>query len=90
MTSFILGLLQICEEEGNTASVEAIRNKAFEKMAAGEMKSLISSTINGKSFSFNLSMSADKLFAECSEAIRLFNSGIIRSTEPNFSCINSY
>jgi hypothetical protein len=88
MTSFVLGLLQICQEESSTASVEAIRNKAFEKLAVGEMKSLISSTVNGKSFNFNISMAADELFSQASEAIRLYNSGIIRSTEPDFSWIN--
>lgn len=87
MTSFCLALLEICKEEGNTSAVESIRNQAFTKITAGECKSLISSSINGKSFSFSISKSADVLFAEASEAIRMFNCGVVRATEIDFSGI---
>lgn len=87
MNPFVLALLEICKEDGNTVAVESIRNQAFAKIAAGECKSLISSSVNGKSFSFSLSKAADVLFAESSEAIRLYNNGVVRATEFDFSGI---
>jgi len=85
--SFILALVQIAEEEGSTVSLEAIRNKAFEKIAGGEAKTLVSSSIQGKSFNFNLSKSADVLFAEVSEAIRIYNEGANSYSVLDFSGI---
>jgi hypothetical protein len=85
MNAFVTALLEICEEEGNTVTVESIRNKALEKLAAGELKSLVSSTINGKAFNFQINLPAHELFSQASEAIRLFNRGINRSTEMDFS-----
>lgn len=87
MTPFVQALLQICVEENSTASIETIRNNAFGKLQSGEMKTLISSSLNGKSFSFNVSKPADQLFADCSEAIRLFQDGKMTATEVDFSSI---
>lgn len=85
--SFVLALYQIAKEEGSTESLEAIRNLAFAKIAAGEVKTLVNSSLNGKSYSLNVSKAADVLFAEVSEAIRMFNTGRVTSTSPDFSQI---
>lgn len=84
-STFVRALVQIAEEEGNTASLEEIRNKAFEKISQGESKTLISSSVQGKSFNFSLSKSADILFAEVSEAIRIYNQGTNSFTVLDFS-----
>ncbi len=80
MTEFVLALFEIAREEGNTASLETIRNQAFQKLQSGETKSLITSSLNGKSFSFNISKPADVLFTEVTQAIRLYNNGVITTT----------
>jgi hypothetical protein len=80
--------LLICEEEGSSASIEAIRrNAAFEKISSGEIRSLVSSSLNGKSFNYNLSATADIVFNAASRAIRIYNRGIIKATEVDFSGI---
>lgn len=87
MTSFVRALYDIAVEDGNTSQLEAIRNLCFQKLAVGEAKSLVSSSVNGKSFSFAIQKSADVLFAETAEAIRLFNYGSQPATELDFSQI---
>lgn len=87
MSPIAEALYQICLEEGSTATVETIRNAALSKIMGGEAKSLLSSSINGKSFSFNISKSADQIFAEASQAIIAFNGGRYTATEADFSGI---
>jgi hypothetical protein len=77
----------ICVEEGNTTSIEAIRNAAFQKLGCGEAKSLVSTSLNGKSFSYNISQPAEALFAAASLAIRRFNRGFITVTYSDLSGI---
>ncbi len=77
----------ICLEEGNSSTVETIRNAALNKIMGGEAKSLISSSVNGKSFSFNISKPADQLFAEASQAIIAYRGGRYTATEADFSLI---
>jgi hypothetical protein len=78
-------LLAICEEEGSTSTVETIRNAALTKIMSGEVKSLVSSSINTKSFSFQVSKPADQIFAEASQAIIAFNGGRYAASEADFS-----
>jgi hypothetical protein len=85
MSPLASALYQICLEEGNTSSIEAIRNLALQKIQAGEVKTIVSSSINGKSVNFNVSQPADKLFAEASIAIRLFNNGRVTVTQVDFT-----
>jgi hypothetical protein len=83
-SAFVQSLYQICLEENSTVTIEAIRNLALQKIAAGEVKTLVTSTLNGKSYSFNVSKAADILFSEASEAIRLFNNGVITVSQFDF------
>ena len=87
MSPFAQALFYIAQEEGNTQSIEALRNKALESMAAGYAKAVISSSVNSKAFSFNVSKPADVLFAESSWAIQRFNNGIITSTTLDFTLL---
>jgi hypothetical protein len=87
MSPFAQACLQIAYEEGNTTSLEKIRNQAFAKLQAGEVKSLITTTLNGKSATYNLAMPADKMFAEMSWAIRAFNKGVITNTTFDFTLL---
>jgi hypothetical protein len=87
MTTFARALLEICNEEGNTTSIESIRNAAFAKIASGEVKSLISSTLNGKSFNYQISLAADVVFTAATWAIRQFNKGVIVATQVDFTLI---
>lgn len=84
MSPFAFACLEIAREEGNTTSLEEIRNQAFAKLATGEVKSLITTTLNGKSATFTLSKPADALFAEVSWAIKAFNRGIVTNTTFDF------
>lgn len=77
----------IAEEEGDTASLETIRNAAFQKLQGGEAKALVSTSVNGKSFSYNISQPAEILFATVSAAIRKYNRGLVTATEVDFSSI---
>jgi hypothetical protein len=85
MDSLATAFLYIIEEEQSTSSVETIRNKALEKIAAGEGKALVASSVNGKSFSFTLNTSAEKLFVACSAAIREYNNGLITTVVNDLS-----
>ena len=85
MTNFVQALVSLCEEDGNSSVVEGLRNAALSKMAGGDTKSLISSSVNGKSFSFHVSKAADVLFAEASQALRIYHNGSNTSTEFDFS-----
>lgn len=85
MSPFAYALLDIAKEEGNTASLEAIRNLCLTKIAAGEVKSIVNTSLNGKSFGFNVSKAADALFAEVSWAIRHYNRGTITAMQWDFS-----
>ena len=87
MSPFAQALFYIAQEEGNTQSIEALRNKALESMAAGYAKAVISSSVNSKAFSFNVSKPADELFSESSWAIQKFNKGIITSTTLDFTLL---
>ena len=80
MTSFVYALLEIANEEGDTATLEGIRNNALKRILGGEVKTLVTSSLNGKSFSYNVSLSADLTFTQASQAIRLYNNGIITNT----------
>jgi len=80
MSPFCYALLEIANEEGNTATLEGIRNNALKKILAGEVKTLITSSLNGKNFSYSVSKAADVTFTESSQAIRLYNKGIITNT----------
>ena len=87
MNVFAEALYQIALEEGNTLTLEGIRNSALQMLQSGETKSLVSTTVNSKSFSFHISKPADVLFAEVSWAIRKFNNGIITGTIFDFSLL---
>ena len=85
MSPLASAFFQLAVEEGSTASLEVIRNAALAKIVAGEAKSLVNSSVGGKSFGFSVSLSADKLFAEISVAIRTFNTGLNKVVEFDFS-----
>lgn len=84
-TPFAQALLEIACEEGNTTSLEEIRNQAFAKLQSGEVKSLITTSLNGKSATYTISQSADVLFTAVSWAIRQFHKGTITAVEWNFA-----
>jgi hypothetical protein len=85
MTALAEALYLICEEDGDTSVVESIRNKALEKIVGGEAKSLLSSTVNSKSFTFSISKPADKIFEEASQAIMAFRGTRYTASEVDFS-----
>lgn len=87
MNAFAQALYDICLEEQSTATIEAMRNAALAKIAAGEVKSLVSSSLNGKSFSSNVSLPADKVFENAAWAIREYNRGNITVTVNDMTCL---
>jgi len=87
MNPFAVALYQIALEEGNTLTLEPIRNTCLQTISQGNVKALINSSVNGKTFTFNISKPADVLFAEVSWAIRQFNTGNITNLRPDFTLI---
>lgn len=87
MSPLAEALYAICVEEESTSTVEIIRNNALTKIMSGEVKTLVSSSINTKSFSFQVSKPADQLFAEASQAIIAYNGGRYAATEADFSTL---
>lgn len=85
MSPFARALLEIAREENSTVSIEVIRNKAFEKLAGGEGKSLVSTSLNGKSFNYNINLPASDLFTAATWAIRQFHKGVITASSVDFS-----
>ena len=86
-TAFATALYDIAVEEGNTQTIEALRNKALQKISDGLGHAVIATAVNGKSVSFSISKPADQLFAEASYAIKKFNVGIITSTSFDFTLL---
>ena len=87
MSPFASALYQICLEENSTTSVELIRNAAFAKLATGEVTTLVNTSLNGKSFSVNVSKPADVLFTDAGAAIAQFNGRVLKASEVDFSGI---
>jgi hypothetical protein len=87
MSPFAAALLDIANEEQSTVSIEAIRNAALAQLANGNATTLISTTVNGKSFNMQVSKAADVLFAEATWAITTYNKGIITSSDFDFTMI---
>ena len=87
MSPFAYALFCICQEENSTTSVEQIRNAALAKLATGEVTTLVNTSLNGKSFSVNVSKSADVLFTDATAAIKAFNGGTIKASQIDFSGI---
>lgn len=85
MSPFATALLDIAKEEGNTATLEAIRNTCLAKLSSGEAKTIINTSVNGKSFAFQVSKAADVLFSEVSWAIRQYNRGTRVALQWDFS-----
>lgn len=77
---------EIAKEDGNTKALETIRNKAFAKLSAGSAKELVTTSMNGKSFTYQINMPSGELFALVSAAIKKYNNdGIITASEVDFS-----
>lgn len=87
MTPISEAFFQICVEEGNTSTIETIRNAALTKIMSGEARSLIASSVNSKSFNFQISKPADEIFAEASQAIIAYRGDRYASGQPDFSGI---
>jgi len=73
--SFIEGLIKICEEEGNSSTIQNLRNMAFAKLCENLGKEMISANVNGKGYNYNIYMSADKLISAASAAISEYETG---------------
>ena len=85
MSPFSQALYAICIEENSTTSVELIRNAAFAKLATGEVKSMVNTSLNGKSYALNISKPADVLFTEATAAISAFNRGAYKASQIDLS-----
>ena len=85
MSPFARSLYQIALEEGNTLTIETLRNAAFASISAGHDKTLSSFSINGKSSSFTVKLAASELFTAASWAIREYNTGTVTAIEFDFS-----
>lgn len=67
--------------------LKTLRDNALAQIMNGEGASIISSTVNGQTFSQQINVSADKMFEETSAAIREFKDMFVRFTGARFSNI---
>ena len=87
MDAFSTALLDLAREDGNTSRLETMRNMALTKIAGGDSRSLISSSVNGKSFSYQINKPADELFTASSSAIKAYWGDRHTSSGLDFSSI---
>lgn len=85
MNALAKSFLDICYEENSTVTIEEIRNNALSKLSKGELLTFTSSSLNGKSSTKTVSLSADKVLEAASWAIREFNRGTITAVSFDFS-----
>lgn len=85
MSPLSQAFLAICIEEQSTTSIELIRNAALAKIGTGEVKSIINSSLNGKSYSMSVSKPADEIFVDTTTAIQRFNNLIFTASVVDFS-----
>lgn len=86
-------LVEFCQEDvANVAKVRAMRADAFAKMqeGGGQISSLISGSLNGKSYSQTIAMDCAKVFAMCSRVLKAVAGGTTskRSVFADFSCVS--
>ncbi len=77
----------ICLEEQSTATIEILRNDALAQVKNGSVKTLTSTSINGKSLGFAVNSSPTDILIAASTAIRRYNGQVIQATAPDFSRI---
>ncbi len=83
------------EADGSTSLVDKILKDARAKMTGGKgsMGTINSSSLNGKSFTRTVELSAIQVVSACRQALKIFaNDGAgddsVSSTYADFSCIN--
>ncbi len=75
----------ICLEEQSTGTIEVLRNDALAQVKNGSVKTLTSTSVNGKSLGFAVASSATDILIAAGQAIRRYNGQLIQATAPNFS-----
>ena len=83
-------LVEFCQEDvANVAKVRAMRADAFAKMqeGGGQISSLISGSLNGKSYSQGVVMDCAQMFAMCGRVLKTVAGGTTgrRSIAADFS-----
>jgi len=88
MEQFISALLNMSIEDKSDAKIKILRDKAWNKIVSGLGKEMTSVNLNGKSYSYNQSMTAIQIFSCATEALEQFRfNGRIKSVSFNFSNI---
>ena len=72
--SFVQTLVDYAEQVDDVTALEDLRDSLFVKIQNGQAKTLISSSVGGKSFGWEQSsMTNEELFAALVQAIKIFN-----------------
>jgi len=88
--AFIEALVELADERGNTNWLIALRDKAFDKIAAGggEVGFITQATLNGKTGQQERVMDAQELFSACQAALRRYRGQEVSVTYADFSSLS--
>lgn len=92
MSELEQSLVSYCQEDpANLAVVKTMRADALAKIkeGGGQISSLISGSLNGKSYSQTVNMNCGEMFAMCQRIIRAVAGGTSgqRSIQADFRCL---
>lgn len=91
--SFVQTLVDYAEQIGTANDLVTLRDSLFAKIQGGAAKTLISSSVNGKSFGWEqTSMTNEELFRAVVQAIKIYNDDVGSSpiTFIDFSAGNQF
>ena len=84
-SDFINALVMLANEQGSIATILDIRNKALIKIQNNLGLEMVSTSIQGKSFNSQISMSSIDIFSCATAAIDQYNRGYASATLIDFS-----
>ncbi len=73
--AFINALVEYAEQIDDVTPLETQRDALWTRMLAGEGKTLINTSVNGKSFGFFMQVTVEDQFAAFVQAIKIYNAG---------------
>ena len=86
---FVNALVTYAEAKGETVTtqIETELDALFARVQAGKGKDMVTSTLNGKSFGFQVNMTVEEKFTAYAQAFRELSGGKITRTYGDFSGI---
>lgn len=73
LAGYIQALVDYAEQIDDVTPLETLRDQLFTKMNSGGGKTLVNSSVNGKSFGWEQNMTVEQQFQAVVQAIKIFN-----------------